>query len=372
MKLSRTGLALLAGVFLLTSACTSMKTAKMVPDSMVKDLSPEFLSGELNSKVDGWVVLLDASSSMGLRYKGYEKFDIAKAFINKMNNTLPPIASISGLRTFGHDLGLSTQRSELFYGMSAYDRAKMKQGLLKINPAGGPTPMSTAIAAAADDLKNVRGSKAVIIVSDGEDLDEKPVLAAKKMLADLGGNVCIYTVLTGDDEKGKMVMDKIARVSDCGFMVSALDTVPAEPMADYVTEVFFGAKGQGLGYHRAVSMLKPLSNIYFDFDAAQLNKQGKEMLDKNIEILSKNPDIKLSIQGHASAKGAAAYNQTLSEKRAQSVRDYLISKGNLPVKRISVVGFGESKPAMVESDPSIKDSEAAKQNMRVELKVIKY
>jgi OOP family OmpA-OmpF porin len=309
---------------------------------------------------------------MGIRYKGYEKFDIAKAFVNKMNNTLPPIASVSGLRTFGHDSGLSSQRTELFYGMSAYNKEKMKQGLSKINPAGGPTPMSAAITAAADDLKSVRGNKAVIIVSDGQDLGEKPILAAKKMLADLGGDVCIYTVLVGDDKMGKTVMDKIAQVSNCGFMVSALDTVPAAPMADYVTEVFFGANAQGLGYHKAVTLMKPLSNIYFDFDAHQLNKQGRDILDKNIEILSKNPDIKLSIEGHASARGPSDYNQKLSEKRAQSVRDYILSKGNFPANRISIVGYGENKPAMAEPDPSRKDSKAAKQNMRVELKVIKY
>jgi outer membrane protein OmpA-like peptidoglycan-associated protein len=155
-------------------------------------------------------------------------------------------------------------------------------------------------------------------------------------------------------------------------MVSALDTVPATKMADYVTEVFFGTDPLGLGYHRAISVLKPLNNIYFDFDVDQLNKQGRKVLDKNIEILSKNPDIKLSIEGHASARGDAFYNKKLSEKRAQSVRDYILSKGTLPANRLAVVGFGESRPAMVESDPSMIDSKAAKQNMRVELKVIKY
>ncbi|MFH2057279.1 MAG: OmpA family protein [Pseudomonadota bacterium] len=372
MKSLRKCMFILISAFFFLSACAGMETTKMVPDSMVRDLSPQFSAGKITSRVDGWVVLLDASSSMSHPYMGYEKFDIAKAFVKSMNDTLPPIPAASGLRTFGHAPELSSERTELFYGMSKFDRLKMKQGLSKVNLPGGPTPMDAAINAAVEDLQNISGNKAVIIVSDGEDLDDQPLFAAQKMLADLGDNLCIYTVLVGDDEKGKVLMEKIAKVSSCGFMVSALDTVPGNPMADYVSDVFLTSKGQGLGYHKAVSIMKPLSNIHFNFDNHSLTKQGKNILDQNIKILADNPEIKLTIEGHASARGADDYNLSLSKKRAHSVKEYMTSVGNISSKRLSIVGYGSTKPIIAESDPSQTDSPEAKKNMRVELKVIKY
>ena len=372
MKTSRKGLFFLIIALFFLSACASMETSKMVPDSMVRDLSPQFSAGKMTSKVDGWVVVMDASSSMSESYMGYEKFDIAKAFVKRMNDTLPPIHAASGLRTFGHAPQLSSERTALFYGIADFNRLQMKEGLSKVNLPGGPTPMTAAINAASEDLHNISGNKAVIIVSDGKDLDNQPLLAAQKMLADLGNNLCIYTVLVGDDKKGKVLMEEIAKVSSCGFMVAALDTVPANPMADYVSDVFLTSKDQGLGYHKAVSIMKPLSNIHFNFDNHYLTKHGKNILDQNIKLLADNPEIKLTIEGHASARGAYDYNQSLSEKRAYSVRDYMTSVGKISPKRLSIVGYGSTKPKLTEPDPSQIDSPEAKENMRVELKVIKY
>ncbi len=372
MKSSLKGLSfLIISVFIL-SACSSMKTAKMVPDNIIRDLKPQYAAGNYVSKVDGWVVLLDASSSMNHLYQDYTKFDIAKAFVKKMNDTLPPISAVSGLRTFGHAPQLTKEKTQLFYGMSSFDQNQMREGLSKINPSGGPTPMSAAISEVTQDLKNIKGSKAVIIVSDGQDLDEKPILAAKQMLAELGDDLCIYSVLVGDDEDGKVLLEKIANLSVCGFMVSALDTVPGHPMAEYVTNVFLSTDDQGLGYHKAVSLIKPLSHIFFNFDEYTLTREGRDILDKNIEILSQNPNIKLRIEGHASVKGEVDYNQTLSEKRASSVRNYLYSVGKITPNRLSIIGYGETKPAVNEVAPIQENSPEAKKNMRVEIRVLKY
>ena len=112
--------------------------------------------------------------------------------------------------------------------------------------------------------------------------------------------------------------------------------------------------------------------IHFNFDNHYLTKHGKNILDQNIKLLADNPEIKLTIEGHASARGAYDYNQSLSEKRAYSVRDYMTSVGKISPKRLSIVGYGSTKPKLTEPDPSQIDSPEAKENMRVELKVIKY
>ncbi|MCK5696302.1 MAG: OmpA family protein, partial [Desulfobacula sp.] len=64
------------------------------------------------------------------------------------------------------------------------------------------------------------------------------------------------------------------------------------------------------------------------------------------------------------------YNQKLSEKRASTVENYLVDVGNIPFKRLSVIGYGETRPAMYESNPEQINSKEAKANMRVVFEVI--
>ncbi|MAU15195.1 MAG: hypothetical protein CMH46_06595 [Muricauda sp.] len=84
--------------------------------------------------------------------------------------------------------------------------------------------------------------------------------------------------------------------------------------------------------------------IYFEFDKWDITPQGAEELDKIMEILDYYPGMTIKIESHTDSRGSAAYNRTLSIKRAQSTRDYLYGKG-LDKDRIeSAHGFGESRP----------------------------
>ncbi|MBU1344448.1 MAG: OmpA family protein [Proteobacteria bacterium] len=381
MRIGKLKWILLAISMVYLTSCASGNKVNMVPDRMVNDLTPAFEAGDFGSKVDGFVVLMDASSSMAERYQGYIKFDIAKAFIQQMNNTMPPISAVSGLRTIGHATQLSQERTKLFYGMTPYHRDQLDKGLAAVIPAGGPTPLSSGIAAIAGDLGKINGKKAVIIVSDGKDLGDQPLIAAQEIQAMMKDDLCIYTVLVGDDEKGKILMDKIAQVSPCGYMILAQDISSPEPMADYVSGVFLSkiektvqvpeAKTEvGLGYHKPEPLLKDLGKIHFNFDSAKLSKEGQKMLDQHIKALMDNPEVKIVIEGHSSASGTEQYNQALSEKRASAVKNYIVTVGKINSERLSIIGYGEKKPAEMESNPEDKFSETAKANMRVIFEVI--
>ena len=73
--------------------------------------------------------------------------------------------------------------------------------------------------------------------------------------------------------------------------------------------------------------------------------------------------------GYTSAEGTEAINQTLSEQRANTVRDYLIQEGIAP-ERITVVGYGRTKPAVYEVKPADINSKEALANMRVLFEVV--
>jgi len=111
-------------------------------------------------------------------------------------------------------------------------------------------------------------------------------------------------------------------------------------------------------------------DIPFDFDKADINQEAKEILKRNIQVLKANSKAKIRISGHASLAGTEAYNQKLSEKRAEAVYEYLIKEGNVPPKKLVTVGYGETRPAVHEPNPKEIHSKAAKANMRVLLEII--
>ena len=86
-----------------------------------------------------------------------------------------------------------------------------------------------------------------------------------------------------------------------------------------------------------------LNNIYYDFDKSNLREESKKTLDSLYNILVENPQIIIELGSHTDSRGSDSYNQELSQKRAQSCVDYLISKG-IDKKRITPKGYGESTP----------------------------
>ena len=103
--------------------------------------------------------------------------------------------------------------------------------------------------------------------------------------------------------------------------------------------------------------------LKFEFDKAELRPEDRELLSRIAGILMTSTDttMSLSVNGHTDDVGSDAYNQKLSERRAEVVRDYLVKAG-LPAAALSVTGHGKSVPLV----PGTSDAARAK-NRRVEL-----
>lgn len=83
--------------------------------------------------------------------------------------------------------------------------------------------------------------------------------------------------------------------------------------------------------------------IYFDFDRFNIKQQAAEELDKLVEVMAEYPNMVIKIESHTDAIGSKAYNKYLSDKRAKSSRDYIISQG-IDASRIqSAIGYGEEQ-----------------------------
>ncbi|WP_157486023.1 OmpA family protein, partial [Flavobacterium sp. Leaf359] len=111
-----------------------------------------------------------------------------------------------------------------------------------------------------------------------------------------------------------------------------------------------------------------LKSIYFEFDRSNITQQGAAELDKLVNVMEKYPDMVIYVKSHTDGKGSAAYNLRLSEQRAQSTVQYLVSKG-IGKERVSGKGFGSTEPK-VDCRANCTEEEDA-QNRRSEFKIIK-
>jgi len=110
-------------------------------------------------------------------------------------------------------------------------------------------------------------------------------------------------------------------------------------------------------------------DTHFDYSKSALTQSAKTLLDKDVQVLKENPKMQVRMAGYTSAQGTEESNQKLSEGRANAVRNYLIEKGIAPA-RITVIGYGRTKPALYEVSPGDINTKEAKANMRVLFEVV--
>jgi outer membrane protein OmpA-like peptidoglycan-associated protein len=101
------------------------------------------------------------------------------------------------------------------------------------------------------------------------------------------------------------------------------------------------------------------ADAHFDFGSAQLKPAGEEKIDEIARAMQKNAEVRILVEGYTDSVGSEPYNQRLSERRAEAVRDYMISRG-IAAKRIETRGHGEASPVA-----SNDTAEGRAQNRRV-------
>jgi len=171
----------------------------------------------------------------------------------------------------------------------------------------------------------------------------------------VGGMAGAYCWVHGDaDEDGDGVPDSRDKCPGTpkGVQVDANGCPPAPPAA-VVEEVV--VKEETI----------VIRDVHFQFDSAKLTAADKTKLDTIATRLKKEaPSAQLRVSGHTDSVGKDAYNQKLSEKRARSVTDYLISAGVPRSNFVSVTGAGESHPVA-----DNKTAEGRALNRRVEIQI---
>lgn len=370
-------------------------------------------------RVDNFVILFDASSSMAERSMGLMKLDTAREFVKRLNLILPELGYEDAFISFGHHKSVSRKHTVKHHGLTPYSTAELSRTIDTLTKAGGTTPMVKAIDANRGLLEGATGNIAVLIIGDGKDMGEPVLAAAHRGREKFGDRLCIYPILVGDDPAGRELMQALAKTTGCGFFTQAEESLGGEAMVDFATRVFLTAKagpkdtdGDGVYDHLdrcpgtprgtlvdAVGCPLPpkppapldsdgdgvlddddfcpgtprgatvddrgcwvLQGVEFETDRAEIRPMYEPELEAVATVLENNLGVKIQIQGHTDSVGAADYNRQLSEKRAKAVMEWLIQEG-IDRKRLSAIGLGEARP-IANND----SAEGRERNRRVELK----
>jgi OmpA-OmpF porin, OOP family len=251
-----------------------------------------------------------------------------------------------------------------------FDRPTLDGTAAKIRPLGAPptTPLDAAIGEAATSLEGQRGAAALVIIGDG--IASSPadaVEATRSLVAGYPDAVCIHTVHTGEDAEGRALLEQLAGLSKgrCGSFRRAGAVRDLASAERFDREIFLGegdlppvaAKAEPSACEGRIV----LRGVTFQLDRAELRDESKPVLDFAAEQLRDCADRKIVVEGHTCNIGSDGYNDDLSQRRAASVREYLLEQGVAPAQ-LSTKGLGETQPT------ATNDTEDGRsQNRRVEL-----
>lgn len=347
--------------------------------------SPQFDASMYKSKVDNFIIVLDASSSMGEYCKnGMKKFDVAKAIAARMNMTIPELGQTAGLRSFGHANAVSKDNTKLFYGMEKYNSSALAGKLDMITQPGGTSPLGLAVNAAQKDFSGLSGvHNALILITDGLNM-ESGLQEVQALKAQYGSSLCIYPIQVGNDAKATAFLQEVAKIGDCGFLSNARTLMTGDDMASFVQKVFLNrvtvkkvvtppvvpavtpdptpidsdgdgvyddmdqCPGTPMGAKVNAVGCWVLGNVLFDYDKSVIKPVAYPLLDDVVVILKRNPAMTVELRGYTDNMGTEAYNMGLSLRRAKAVAKYLTAKGILE-SRLTAKGFGFKHPVALNS-----------------------
>jgi OOP family OmpA-OmpF porin len=348
-------------VALLTFLVGASAEAKMVP------------------KVDNFIYFVDQSGSMYMQYNALKttKMAVAKRVLLDVNALVPELGYKGAVQLFAPD--------QQVLAPVVFERAKFDAALKTIKDEqeifGRQTPMQPGILGLDPVLAGLKGKTAIIMVSDGEaNKGGDPVKEAQALYSKYP-QICFHVISLAqlpEDKKGAEINQQISQIGKCGTLVDVQQLAGNKANQEkWVKDVFYEDVAEKVAAPPPPPPPPPvvpapapvvekkivLRGINFDFDKSNIKPEFTPVLDEGVDILKANPDAKIVIGGHTDSVGTDAYNQKLSERRAQSVLDYFAKKG-IDKNRMKAVGYGEAKPI---ADNKTKEGRAL--NRRVELQV---
>lgn len=306
----------------------------------------------------------ESASSLAVRHDPakQEKIEMAKQVLTAINNDIPAMSFNAGFYTYGP--------FKEYMAASSYSKdrfAETVSGLKKnYEIYGRQTPMGNGLQSLETALTGLSGRTAVIMALDGEsNIGAKPVPVLQNLYAKYGNNICFHVISFAQTKAEKALVDQIAAINPCTVSATATDLLDDAKRADFVRKVFYDVEiipaAPVVTPESVVEEVIVFRNVHFNFDKSKIKPKFVPVLKEAAEMIKARPGIKVVVEGHTCNIGPAVYNQGLSERRAASVRNFLINEG-IAAERLKAIGYGLNNPKY-----DNKTREGRSLNRRVEL-----
>jgi peptidoglycan-associated lipoprotein len=127
------------------------------------------------------------------------------------------------------------------------------------------------------------------------------------------------------------------------FVGCKKEVPPPAPPTPAIVEVALEPEPEPEPEFEPVIVVEDFERVFFGYNSTDLDAPAKNALAHNAELLNKNNNVTIRVQGHADERGTTEYNLHLGQRRAQRVLDYLVNQGVSP-KRIELISYGEELP----------------------------
>ncbi len=148
---------------------------------------------------------------------------------------------------------------------------------------------------------------------------------------------------------GKVKKDQIDATNQSGVTESEASQIPKN---FDVVESEAAAAAINKQAQSAIEEVEVADRVFFDLNASAVSDEAKKILDNQSSWLKSDPKIKIIVEGHCDERGTREYNIALGEKRANSVKQYLITNG-VESSRIKTISYGKERPAFVGASEEI-------------------
>ncbi len=330
---------------------------------------PLVASAEMVKKVDNFIVFMDQSGSMAQAKApaGHQKLDQAIEAVTLLDKVTPELGYNSSVALFAPYKMLSNP--------ATYKNGSLTSAATGFTPPfNHMTPMGDGLADIGPVIGQLSGKTALILYTDGEsNKGVDPVAEAKALYGKYGSNLCIHVVSYADVPVGQQTVDGIRALNGCNVIVEGKSLVTDAAMTQFAKDVLYEEKQPAPAVVKPAPKPTPAPvlvvvakevitfNLLFGFDKSAITDEMVPVLEQAKRILEEDSGVDFVVSGHTDSTGPEVYNQGLSERRAASVKNWLVSNG-VSAKRLQTVGYGETRSKY---DNSTR--EGRKLNRRVEL-----
>jgi len=343
--------------FLFTSLFLLLVSAAVHAEQMTPEYRHKLLAaedGRFIRMAQNFFIFYDPSTTMAVPYKttGLTRIEAEKKILRESNASLPELNWQAGL--YPHwkgDLWLpaSPMAFKPYYRLQLYKKADFAAAIEQLPITAQSPPMLQTGLMKLEHLLGLPGRTEVFLFSDGKHstfkgLEPAPLTQARKLAAKY--DICFNIVSSAITAKAKKLLNDIAAVNSCSQVID-FDTVYNRP-EHLLGKLYMDTKANGF------------NNILFDFDKSNIKPEFRAQLDRLGRLLQEDPNSYAVLSGFTDSIGTEAYNIKLSQRRAESVRQYLHTTFGISQDKMLMYWYGYANPVA-----SNKTAEGRRLNRRV-------